>query len=144
VDFVLKKAERPRPGAGAYKVFASIRNPEQSYQDYFLLVAVEIVAAPREVTSELVGKDLTQTVAWSYLATTRNMSCQVVHDMRGEEERRLEVFELDPDQVVKGSFSDPADTLWPWAFRVTVYMVDRYGATRGKNYGVLRYPPPGK
>ena len=127
---------------GRYDVVASIRNHKRSYDDYFLLASVEAIVAPKVIPPELVGQDLTTAVGWGYIATMDTLQAQVIRSIAPSDQVSRTVMILDVDEVLRRSFSDPDESLWPWAFRVTVYIVDRYGKALSHGSGVLRLNPP--
>jgi hypothetical protein len=127
---------------GQVQIVATISNSERWDDDYFLLSSIELIAAPRELPPELKGTDTTQSVSWGYLTTMKSLGTQIIEHRTPPIQESHAVAVLDLDKIIQESFSED-DGLWPWAFRTTIYAVDRYGKTFYRGSGVLRVDPPG-
>jgi hypothetical protein len=131
----------PRPDGrwGKYGVVATVIASERN--DFFVLATLDAIVAPRVLPPELRNRDLTREVSWGVVASSRNLSTQVLQRVRPLTRRPVQAFILDVDRLLRDSFSDQNETLWPWAVRTTVRLLDRDGNVLASNSAVLRISP---
>jgi hypothetical protein len=124
---------------GRYEVVATVVT--RSREEFFVLATVDAIVAPRVLPTELRNRDLTREVSWGVIASSRNLEGQVLRGVPDPDRKRVRVFTLDVDQLLLGSFSDQDETLWPWAVRTTVRLLNRHGKILAANEAVLRITP---
>jgi len=124
---------------GRYEVVATI--VPRSRDEFFVLATVDAIVAPRILPTELRNRDLTREVSWGVIASSHNLESRVLQGVPDPDRKRVRAFILDVDQLLLDSFSDQDETLWPWAVRTTVRLLNRHGKILATNEAVLRITP---
>jgi hypothetical protein len=124
---------------GKYQVVATVITRDRG--DFFVLTTVDAIVAPRVLPDELRNRDLTKEVGWGVVASSRNLESQVLQGVRPLNRKPVQAFVLDVDRLLLDSFSDQNETLWPWAVRTTVRILNRDGNILASDRAVLQITP---
>jgi hypothetical protein len=124
---------------GRYEVVATV--VPRSRDEFFVLATADAIVAPRVLPTELRDRDVTKEVSWGVIASSHNLESRVLRGVPDPERKRVRVFILDVDRLLLDSFSDRDETLWPWAVRTTVRLLNRHGKVLSVSEAVLRITP---
>jgi len=139
---VTRLSRGARGSWGVLDVHATIQAPPGAgYDDYVVLASIEACVAPHPLPSELEGKDPVDEVGWAYIATMPTVASVVLHSVPPQASRHVKPISIDIDGVLRKTFGDPNDRLWPYAFRATVFVLDRNAHIIGRDSAVVRIGP---
>ena len=111
-------AKRSADGCwGMYEVEAMVH--KEPGDAVVLLVALDVLVAPRDSNIDPASPD----VSWGYLATIEHLHASLFD--HGTSVNAFPALELNLDEVLRESFLDQGDNLWPWGFRARALLLNR-------------------
>lgn len=91
--------------------------------DYFALVTVDFIVAPTYLHQGDVNKIMNE-VSWGHIGTFDDLKMEVVPFMAEGEKNQIKFKDFSLEALLK-SLNGEDDTLWPWALRANIHILDR-------------------
>lgn len=119
-------------------IVCQIENKGDKPTDFVVLVTGDWIVAPQSQYSDRDIDKITDEVAWT---EETKISREVVHNLAPGERREVKIKDYNLRETLKNYSGARADTLWPWKFRVHVYIEKTDGTRIAQEQAVLSLIP---
>jgi hypothetical protein len=114
------------PHPQTFDVVCQLENVSDSsvqHGDFIALVTMEFIVAPTYLHNGDVNK-IMNGVSWSRIGTFDDLKMEVVPFMAKGEKSQIKFKDFSLEQLLN-NFKGEGDTLWPWALRANIHILNR-------------------